>query len=142
MKLLQGGVIAVVMLMVVYGVVQSVREQAPAASVFFVTSELLSSAYAGRETGVNFVREAILEEEEFSSEALVFKSGLPSNVDVFMHCRHPYCLEGEVPVTVLGKCGLVTSRCTTMGFAPGESIDVCVVCEENKCHAWFGETVC
>ncbi|MCK4327703.1 MAG: hypothetical protein KAW41_04470 [Candidatus Diapherotrites archaeon] len=141
MKLLQGGVIAVLMLIVVYGVVSSVRGQTPRSDVYSVSCEILGSAYAARGTGERFVREALLVEQEIFSEALVQCSGLPSGTSVKMMCKHAFCLHDGEPLNRGSDCRL-HSPCSSMEFVAGDTINVCAVCDEGECRIWFGESEC
>ena len=141
MKLLQGGVIAVMMLIIVYGVVSSVKDRAPQSDVYTVTCEMLGSAYAARGTGEWFVREALLVEQEIGAQALIQCSGLPTGAELNLFCQKAFCIHDEEPLNRGSDCRL-HSPCTEMGFVAGETIPVCAICDDDECRVWFGEDEC
>lgn len=137
LQLLQGAVIAMAMLLIVYGVVQYTKDQAPTSDVYSVTCEVLSSAFAARGTGEHFNREAMLTSQEVSATSLVQCSGLPIGTTVGMHCTKPFCLVAGEPA----DCGQHTP-CPEIEFAAGQTIPVCAICDEDECRVWFGEKEC
>ena len=141
MKLLQGGVIAMLMFVVVYGVITSVQGQIPQSDVYSVTCELLGSAYAAGGTGEYFVREALLVEQGFDTDALVQCSGLPSGITLNLFCSKAYCLYDGEPLNRGSKCRL-HSPCSQMDLVAGKTINVCSSCDIDECRVWFGESEC
>ena len=144
LKLLQGGVLAVVMMTIVWGVVQTTREQIPPSHVYSVTCETLSSAYAAAQTPESFVVEALLVPMEFEAESLAQCAGLPSYTSVNLHCRKAYCYDPKTgdSLDATSKCRK-NSPCSEMGFYEGQTIKICMNCPNLElCEVWFGETEC
>lgn len=145
MKLLQAGVIAVVMLTIVWGVVQHAKDQTPQSDIYSVTCEMLGDAYAARDTGEHFTREALLVEQELNSIALIQCSGLPSGVRLKLLCEQSFCLYEGKPLDRSNNCR-EHSPCTSMEFVSGQTTDICAICYEDGptdvCDIWFGESTC
>jgi len=141
MQMLQGGVLAMVMLVIVWGVVQSAKDQTPKADVYSVTCEILGSAFAARDTGQHFTREALLVEQEIFANSLLQCSGLPMGTPVKLFCQQAYCLKDGESLDRTNDCRQ-HSPCSEMALAAGETADVCTVCKDGECQVWFGETAC
>lgn len=144
MQLLQAGVISMTMLIIVWGVVDSTREQIPPSHVYAVTCETMSSAYAAAQTGESFVKEALLVQQEIDASALEYCGGLPSDTHVNLFCRRAYCFDPKTgdSLDVVSKCRK-NSPCSEMGFYAGETIKICINCPNLElCEVWFGETEC
>ena len=142
LKLLQGGVLAMVMLVIVYGVIHFAEDRRPSSDVYSVSCEILSSAYAARGTNEYFTRDAMLVEQEVDASALMHCSGLPAGTTVNMICKRPFCIHDEEPVTDSGDCTLY-QPCFSMGFVSGNLVPVCATCtNDGACNVWFGESEC
>lgn len=139
-KILQGAIVAMMMLGIIYGVINTLRQEQPGSDLFTVTTELLSSAYAARGTGQTFTREANLEQQSFSTEAVKNHAGV--GVKVVFYCDKPYCLE---PGTDEYNDGCEYSEggqgCKEIGFKSGAQIPICVTCP-SECQVFFGEHEC
>lgn len=144
-KLLQGAIIASVMLIIVYGVIQSLHGQVPSSDPFSISAELLSSAYAAAGTEKSFTKQALLIEQSFEADALRAKAGLPSDTDVGFVCTEPYCIDqtSYLPVTESYTCQSMYESCSAIGFEPGDKIWICAKCvDTTKCYVYFGEREC
>jgi len=141
MQMLQGGVLAMVMLVIVWGVVQSVKDQTPKSDIYSVTCEILGSAFAARGTGEYFNREALLVEQEIFADSLIQCSGLPQGTPLKLFCKQAYCLKDGESLDRANDCRQ-HSPCSEMAFAAGETAHVCTVCDDDECRVWFGETEC
>jgi len=144
-KLLQGAIIASVMLLIVYGVIQSLHGQVPSSDPFTISAELLSSAYAAAGTGKYFTKQALLVEQSFEAESVRAKAGLPSDTEVKFVCKKPYCIDQfeMVPVTEAGSCQSIHDACTAIGFEAGDKIWICAKCvDTRRCYVFFGEKEC
>lgn len=142
LKLLQGGVLAVVMLTIVYGVIQFAEDRRPSSDVYSVGCELLGSAYAARGTGEHFTRDALLVEEGITSHSMVQCSGLPAGTTVNLICEKPFCIHHDEQVDTTGECTLY-QPCFSMDFVAGSMIPVCAKCtNDGACNLWFGESEC
>ncbi|MBN3037560.1 MAG: hypothetical protein JW834_03885 [Candidatus Diapherotrites archaeon] len=143
-QLLQGAILAAVMLTIVWAVVSSVHGQIPTSDVYSVSCELLGSAFSAAGTGTYFTREALLVEQDFGADALAQCAGLPSaGVTVGLVCERPYCFYDGEPLDEGGECSSYTRWCDGMGFVSGDRIDVCTICPEwDKCFVVFGADEC
>ncbi len=139
-KILQGAIVAAMMLGIIYGVINTVRQEQPGSDLFTVTTELLSSAYAARGTGQTYTREANLEQQSFTTGAVKNHAGI--GVDVHFYCDKPYCLEpGSDDYN--DKCEYREGGrgCKEISFRAGAQIPICVTCPAD-CQVFFGEHVC
>ncbi len=142
LKLLQGAVIAVVMLTIVYGVIKFVEDRRPSSDIYSVSCELLGSAYAARGTGEHFSRQALLVEQEVSSSSLIQCSGLPAGTTLNLLCNKAFCIHNDEQVTDTGDCTL-HSPCFSMRFVAGNMVPICASCStDGFCNLWFGESEC
>ncbi len=142
MKLLQGGVIAVLIFSVVFAVVSYTKGQTPQADVYSVSCEIIGDAFAARDTKQYFVREAMLVEQEVDSLALIHCSGLPSSgVTLNLHCVQGFCVYDGKHLDGRNDCD-VGRGCNHMSFVEGATISVCAICEDDACSLWFGENEC
>ena len=142
LKILQGAVLAVVMLTIVYGIIHFAEDRRPSSDIYSVSCELLSSAYAARGTGEHFTRQALLVEQEVSSSSLVQCSGLPAGTTLNLLCKRAFCIHSDEQVTETGECGLY-QPCFSMRFVAGDMVPVCATCtNDGECNIWFGEKEC
>ena len=144
LKLLQGAVIAVTMLVIIWGVVDTVWSNTPDADTYTVSCEILSSAYAAAGTGHSFTRQGLLKDQTFESDALVKCAGLPTGrMDVKMYCENSYCLYNGRPVTDTHSCSRPPNGCSELEFISGENIDICAKCSDYRhCDIWYGNKNC
>lgn len=144
-KLLQGGILSMMMLMIVYGIVTSVSEQVPESSPFSISQEILSSAYQAAGTDVYFTRESLLVEQEFEAESLKIAAGLPRGrtPTVGLICRKAFCEYDGEPLTGQGDCSSFQNACNSMKFISGDNTPICAICTSyDKCYVVFGEREC
>jgi len=144
-KLLQGAILAMMMLTIIYGIVNSVSEQVPESSPFSISMEILGSAYQAAGTGVYFTRDSLLLDQEFEATALKVAAGLPRGrtPTVSFVCRKPFCIYDDKPLTGQGDCSSFQSACSDMAFISGDKIPICAICTSyDKCYVVFGEREC
>jgi len=143
LKILQGAVLALVMLSIIYGVIHFAEDRRPSSDIYSVSCELLSSAYAARGTGEHFTRQALLVEQGISSSALVQCSGLPAGTTLNLLCKKPFCIHNDEQVSDTGECSPNSHACFSMEFVAGSMIPICATCTNNgACNLWFGEKEC
>lgn len=136
-KLLQGGVIAMVMLGIIFGIINTLRQQQPGSGLVSVSKELLSSAYSARGTGEAFTRKANLEDKYLTAEGLEKASGI--GWEVFFFCDKRYCVKEEEDER---KDCSFDDGCKNLRFKKGAQITVCAICEKQECQLFFGEKNC
>ena len=132
-----------VLLMIMWGIVMSVREKLPTSDVYSVGTELISSAYSAAGTTHYFSGDALLVNQEFDATALRDGAGLPKKAKVGIVCREPYCLYEDEPVSERGDCASFTTACPYIALEQGDKIKVCAICSsETKCFLVLGEMEC
>ncbi|GEM_PF-3639640 len=142
MKLVQGAIIALVLLAIVYGVVSTIKSREPGSDVLSVSADLLASAYAAAGTGQSFSRKAKLKAQFITSDAIKEKAGIDDpNLVVNIRC--------EIPVGYELKNGRKVDCQThtdvsydSLFLKEGTEIDVCVTCKSNECYIYLGTSKC
>ncbi len=137
MKFLQGGVIAVVLLGIVYGGLQIVRQYEPGADVAHVAAGLLSSAYSAAGTGVGFSGKARLKPMQLTGEGIKALAGIDNdNLHVNFRCSQPVgTYKGEVCSRNVDYKEVQLSR--------GGVIYICVICSSaSDCVIYLGSSSC
>ena len=154
MKLLQGGVIALVLLGIIYGALQMVKEYEPGSDILTVSGELLASAYSAAGTGRRFTRQAKVKSEFITSESIKQKAGIDDpSLTLNMYCRIPiakYTDDAGRSGECTDFCGWDSQSgpygqgpCDKLMIEQGSMIDVCVYCPGfNKCQVVLGTKDC
>lgn len=143
MKLVQGAVIALVLLGIVYGVVSTLRSREPGSDVLTISADLLASAYAAAGTGQSFSRKAKLKGQFVTGDSIKQKAGIDDpGLNVKFHC--------DIPVGYTLNRGR-KSDCETykdktypeLFLKEGSTIDVCVSCQSTtQCTIYLGARTC
>lgn len=128
-KLVQGGIFASIMLIIVWGALTWINTIQPKSGVLDISVELMQSAYSARDTSQSFSREAKLKEEFFTDGTVHQKAGIPSSVSIDFYCDEGYCPD----------CGGV---CNELLLERGGNIHVCAVCDNVLCEIHLGKTSC
>ena len=138
MKFLQGGVIAVVLLGIIYGGIQLVKDYEPGSDVEHVTAGLLSSAYSAAGTGVSFTRRGRLVQEIITNEGLKSLAGIDNpNLNIYFHCVLP------VGTGLNHKSCDSNNGVSGVQLKEGTTIPICVVCGSLKrCDVYLGKDKC
>ena len=118
-EMLQGAVIAIVMLGLVYGVILMVQGRFVSSDPLTIGSKMLSSAYASAGTSSAIFRgKAHLADQEFTVNSLLRKAGVPDGTAIKVVCKGSYC---DSP-------GVFTSGDNLVSFHGEDNIEVCAVC--------------
>ena len=137
-KLLQGAMIAIIFIGIVYGILAMVQSYFFESDPFTISSRLLSSAYAAAKQGKpeQFTGEAKLKEEDFSPNSLKNKAGVPKTVNVVLEC--------DLPISDTCKPGVrVSSQNKLIHFEGSYKIGVCAMCSTTKsCNIVYGSGAC
>ncbi len=144
MKLVQGAIIALVLLGIVYGALNLVKQYEPGSDVLTISADLLSSAYEAAGTGQSFTRDAKLRAQFLTGKAIKEKAGIddPSLVIVFQ-CALPVGTYGGKDCTDECKYG-GSEGCDSLMLKSGSTIPVCVYCSSQspKCFVVLGARSC
>ncbi len=138
MKFLQGAIIAVVLLGIVYGALQMVKQYEPGSDVLTISADLLASAYSAAGTGISFTREAKLKPMQIDGDSVKEKAGIDdNNLKVEFCCDQPVAKEA-----IEGTCG--KTRCVrSITLEKGATIPICVVCDNlEQCYIHLGARDC
>ncbi len=144
LKLMQGAIVAVVLLGMIYGALQLVKSYEPGSDVLSISASLLSSAYAAAGTGQSFSRKAKLTPQFITGEAVKQKAGIDDpDLNVYFQCKYPV---GTVPKGGGGEqpCTYCKGNsCQEITIKEGTEIDVCVYCEDIfDCYVVLGTNEC
>ncbi|MCD4740334.1 hypothetical protein K8R43_04030 [archaeon] len=134
-KLLQGAVFAMAFLAILWGVVQWITYITHGTDVQTISSDVLKSAYNARGTGHSFVKTAWLKNQDFSSDSLIIKSGIPPSTNVKIFCDAAFC---EFP-----GCALPGNGCTFISLTKGYEVKVCSSCDDlGECRVYIDKEEC
>ncbi len=152
MKLVQGAIIALVLLGIVYGALNLVKQYEPGSDVLTISADLLSSAYEAAGTGQSFSRKAKLKQQFLTGESVKERAGIDDpNLHVYFLCAYPVgTVNGESCSDVCEYRGTTSgasiSGCPNIMLKQGSEIDVCVYCdsygEETDCYVVLGAKEC
>ena len=144
MKLVQGAIIALVLLGIVYGALNLVKQYEPGSDVLTISADLLSSAYEAAGTGQSFTRKAKLKQQVITSAAIKSKAGLTDpDLNVYIQCKLPVGTvitgSGERPCDEVCK----GNTCKSLILKSGAQIDVCAYCRDvSACYIVLGSNSC
>jgi hypothetical protein len=122
-KLLQGAILAVLVLGIVYALLIVVYEEFYIVGPFRITIEILGDAYSAGGTGHMFSRQARTVDEEFDGKAVEERTALPVSVEL------------ECGSSISGVCE--SGGGNTVKFKKGSQIWVCACCSTTDCTVTY-----